>query len=118
MMSEDGEQVIAGQGQILHHFATRLEDLQGSESGDYLAVAGVFRHPAAPDVTEGGPCAIFYDGFCKSCVLQLGMGHGRLVDRIVLSSRDSTLRRAWPVEPPAFRSTAILPSLADPQPER
>lgn len=111
MISEDGHQVIRGQAQILNHFTARLDALSDSVTNDHLAVAGLLRVAAEPDEPDGDPCAIFYDGFCKSCVLQLGIGDGHFVDRIVLSARDSTLRRAWPLEPPAFRETAILPSL-------
>ncbi len=118
MLMEDRRRVIHGPGQIVNHFTARLEDLRLGDTGDYLAVVGQLQDEEAPDDESGHPCAIFYDGFHKSCVFQLGRSSRELVDRIVLSDIDSTLRRAWPLEPPAFRDAAILPSLAENRTER
>jgi hypothetical protein len=118
MLMEDGRRAIRGSGQIVNHFTARLEDLRLGDTGDYLAVVGQFQDEEAQADEPGHPCAIFYDGFHKSCVFQLGRSSRDFVDRIVLSARDSTLRRAWPLEPPAFRDAAILPSLAENLTER
>lgn len=111
MLSEDGARTIRGSGLVLGHFTARLDDLQQGDTVDYLAVAGMLHETEDGDAANGDPCAIFYDGFRKSCVFQLGLGDGDYVERIVLSAQDSTLRRAWPIEPPVFRDGAILPSL-------
>jgi hypothetical protein len=118
MVMEDGRRAIQGSGQIVNHFTARLEDLRQGDTGDYLAVVGLFQGADAGTDGPGHPCAIFYDGFHKSCVFQLGRSSRDFVDRIVLSARDSTLRRAWPLEPPAFRDAAIVPSLAESRTER
>jgi hypothetical protein len=113
MVSEDGARAIHGAGRVLGHFTARLDELQQGDTDDYLAVAGMLHHVEDDDIASGDPCALFYDGFRKSCVFQLGLGDSEYVERIVLSVRDITLRRAWPIEPPAFRDSAILPSLED-----
>ena len=118
MLTEDGRHVIHGPEQIVSHLTARLEDLRLGDTGDYLAVAGQLHDRDALDDTAGHPCAIFYDGFQKSCVFQLGRSGRDFVDRIVLSARESTLRCAWPLEPPAFRDTAIVPSLTENRTER
>jgi hypothetical protein len=118
MLMEDRRRMIHGPSQIVSHFTARLEDLRQGDTGDYLAVVGLLQGEDARDDEPRHPCAIFYDGFHKSCVFQLGRSSRDFVDRIVLSARDSTLRRAWPLEPPAFRDAAILPSLAENRTER
>jgi hypothetical protein len=117
MLTEEGRRAIHGQGQVVSHFTARLDDLRQGDTWDYLTVAGLFDEDA--DDAAGERCAIFYDGFYKACVFQLGVGdNGALVDRIVLSTREATLRRAWPIEPPAFRNGAILPALTEIEAER
>jgi len=114
MASEDTNQVIRGRTQTLNYFAARLDAMNQGDLDDHLAVEGSLRalRMPEPDDDDNDPCAILYDGFQKICVLQLGIGSGRMVDRIMLSARESTLRRAWPIEPPAFRENAIIPQLA------
>jgi hypothetical protein len=118
MLTEDGRRAIRGTGRILSHFTARLDDLRQGDAGDYLVVPGLLLDEALLDDDASHPCAIFYDGFHKSCVFQLGHSGRDFVDRIVLSARESTLRHAWPLEPPAFRDTAIRPSLAEIRTER
>ena len=113
MLSEDGQQALRGQIQILNHFTARLDTLSESDTDDYLAVLGKLRAPSPPRDADDTPCALFYDGFRKTCVLQLGVDADGHVARIVLSGRNSVLRRARPSEPPAFRDTAILPPLTE-----
>jgi len=112
MASEDTNQVIRGRTQTLNYFAARLDAMNQGDLDDHLAVEGSLRALHMPDDDDSAPCAILYDGFQKICVLQLGIGSGRMVDRIMLSARESTLRRAWPIEPPAFRENAIMPQLS------
>jgi hypothetical protein len=50
--------------------------------------------------------------------MRLSVDAERMIDRIMLSAREATLRRAWPIEPPAFRDSAIMPSLETAHGER
>lgn len=118
MLMEDGRRAIRGPGLIVSHLTARIEDLRQGDTGDYLAVAGLLQDADAADGDPGDPCALFYDGFHKSCVFLLGRSGRDFVDRIVLSARESTLRRAWPIQPPAFRETAIVPTLTENRTER
>jgi hypothetical protein len=105
--SEDTRKVIEGRAQALGYLTSQIEGLNGCDPAGHLAVPGLLN---AGD--EGShPCAILYDHFHKSCILRLGMNERRLVERLWLSAVESTLRRARPLEPPAFRLAPILPAL-------
>jgi hypothetical protein len=111
MTSEDSGQTIQGRLPTLNFFVTRLDTGTENAAGNHLAVTGSLRLPGTGGDESGTPCAILYDGFHKLCVMRLSVDAERLIDRIMLSAREATLRRAWPVEPPAFRQSAILPAL-------
>jgi hypothetical protein len=111
MTSEDSGRTIQGRLPTLNFFVTRLDSMTASATGEQLAVTGSLRPPGQDDDATGTPCAILYDGFHKLCIMRLSVDAERLIDRIMLSAREATLRRAWPVEPPAFRQSAIIPAL-------
>jgi hypothetical protein len=105
--SEDTKRVIEGRAQALGYLTSEIHGLNGCDAVTHLAVPGLLI--AGDDASQ--PCAILYDRFHKSCVLRLGMNDRRLVERVLLSAVESTLRRARPLEPPAFRQAPILPAL-------
>jgi hypothetical protein len=107
VISEDTRNVIASRARAVRYFNARLAGLNRCDPDSYLAVAG--RFDAGDDVSQ--PCAILYDGFHKACVLRLGVNRQRLVERILLSAVAGTLRRARPLEPPAFPQTPVMPAL-------
>lgn len=114
MMSEGNNRVLQGRLHTLNFFATRFDTGAEHTTNDRLAVMGSFQQCGIGEDDDETPCAILYDGFHKVCVLQLSVGEERTIERIMLSAREATLRRAWPVEPPVFRPTAIMPSLGTP----
>jgi len=111
MISEGSGRTIQGRLPALKFFATTLDAGTAQTAGAQLAVTGMLRLPETDGGADENPCAILYDGFHKLCVMQLSVDAERLIDRIMLSARDATLRRAWPVEPPVFRQAAIIPAL-------
>lgn len=111
MTSEDSGQTIRGRLPTLNFFTTRLDTGTADAAGEQLAVTGSLRMPGTGDDVTETPCAILYDGFQKLCVMRLSVDAERLIDRIMLSAREATLRQAWPIEPPTFRQSAILPAL-------
>lgn len=115
LMSEGNDRLLHGRLHALNFFATRLDTGAQHATGDQLAVIGAI-HPPHGDDNETS-CAILYDGFHKACVMQLSVGNERLIERIMLSARETTLRRAWPVEPPVFRQSAVMPDLGGPHAE-
>lgn len=115
MMSEGNDQLLHGRLHTLNFFATRLDTGAQHATGDQLAVIGSLHLPDGGDNETS--CAILYDGFHKACVMQLAVGHTRLIECIMLSARETTLRHAWPVEPPVFRQSAVMPDLGAPHGE-
>lgn len=113
-VSEDTKQMIHGKTQTLNFFNARLDSLSSDDPGNLVAVSGVMDQGPATGDHDRYPCAILYDGFHKCCVFQIGIGDNQLVERILLSAKEATLRCAWPSEPPVFRHMAIMPSLAAP----
>jgi len=99
MLTEDGRRAIRGPGLIVHHFTARLDDLRQGDAGDYLAVPGLLLDEDPMDDDDGHPCAIFYDGFHKSCVFQLPAVPDRNPDGTLIGFRTfdkgSVAARNW-----------------------
>lgn len=111
MTSEGSDRTIQGRLSTLNFFATALDGRTKQAAGEQLAVTGKLRARESEGRSDDYPCAILYDGFHKLCIMRLSVDAERLIDRIMLSAREATLRRAWPLEPPVFRQSAIMPTL-------